>query len=549
MSYSNFNTFKLFQNVGINSSSNYVLSMKPNDNNVSFHSSNSIDYNNVDIMSIKNIINKAQNEDLNLSSLTGTTINPVITINNNNQDCRIMTNLNVNGNLNLTNGEMIQTTGIGSFGLITTTGDTTIGANLNVLGNLNITGNMNQINSTQITVNDKNIILASNNNANNHIEDGGLILQGTTPKSILWKSTDGWSSSEKITAPDLKINGIGTFNSIDSGSITTTGIGSFGSIYSGTPIAATNGGTGIGSFTTGDIFYASDTNTLTKLSPGYNGQILTLTNGIPQWKWSIATNLYGVALDFDDLPFIIDDYYAGPHSGWTSFSLSSNPPSTLSANHHGAITNKITSYNHTVTGSNTSNGSGSAVGKILTNSVKNKFIMVHLLVKKTNSTFNTDTQCMFSLGCPLLQSVDTSYMCNSLVLRLPGDKATTFIFGQCGNVFETGGPTTADFVQSEWTDYKLIFKVDSNSKIGHVHEFLNNIWQNTNNKGISNRNKIPIDLVGASPDIFDGVTTPGDTNKGLQFGIGVGGDSDYLRDGVSIQLKNIAYITETSLNG
>ena len=58
MSYSNFNTFKLFQNVGINSSNNYVLSMKPNDNNVSFHSSDSVDYNNVDIMSIKNIINK-----------------------------------------------------------------------------------------------------------------------------------------------------------------------------------------------------------------------------------------------------------------------------------------------------------------------------------------------------------------------------------------------------------------------------------------------------------------------------------------------------------
>ena len=103
MSYSNFNTFKLFENVGINSSGDYMVSMKPNDNNVSFHSSNSIDYNNVDIMSIKNIINKKQNEDLNLSSLTGTTINPVITINNNHSDCRIMTNLNVNGNINLTN--------------------------------------------------------------------------------------------------------------------------------------------------------------------------------------------------------------------------------------------------------------------------------------------------------------------------------------------------------------------------------------------------------------------------------------------------------------
>ena len=101
MSYNNFNTFKSFKNVGINSSSNYALSMKSTGNNISFHSSNSIDYNNVDIMSIKNIINKKQNEDLNLSSLNGNTINPVITINNNNQDCKIMTNLNVNGNLNV----------------------------------------------------------------------------------------------------------------------------------------------------------------------------------------------------------------------------------------------------------------------------------------------------------------------------------------------------------------------------------------------------------------------------------------------------------------
>jgi hypothetical protein len=128
MSYSNFNTFKLFQNVGINRSGDYMVSMKPNDNNISFHSSNSIDYNNVDIMSIKNIINKKQNEDLNLSSLNGTTINPVITINNNHSDCRIMTNLNVSGNLNVLNDEMIRTTGIGSFGSITTAGQASFGS-------------------------------------------------------------------------------------------------------------------------------------------------------------------------------------------------------------------------------------------------------------------------------------------------------------------------------------------------------------------------------------------------------------------------------------
>ena len=70
-------------------------------NNVSFYSSDG-GTNNIDVMSINSIINKSQNEDLNLSSLTGNKINPVITINNNHGDCRIMTNLNVNGNVNIT---------------------------------------------------------------------------------------------------------------------------------------------------------------------------------------------------------------------------------------------------------------------------------------------------------------------------------------------------------------------------------------------------------------------------------------------------------------
>ena len=97
---SNFNNYKKFENVGINSSNNKLIVMDSSNNNISFHSSDGED-NNVDTLSIKNIINKTPNMDLNLSSLTGTTINPVITINNNNSDCRIMTNLNVSGNLNI----------------------------------------------------------------------------------------------------------------------------------------------------------------------------------------------------------------------------------------------------------------------------------------------------------------------------------------------------------------------------------------------------------------------------------------------------------------
>ena len=180
MSYSNFNTFKLFENVGINSSSDYMLSMRPNDNNVSFHSSNSIDYNNVDIMSIKNIINKAPNEDLNLSCLNGTTINPVITINNNNQDCRIMTNLNVSGNVNLTK-------------------------NLNISGNINFTNSCIGYYKKPIFSNIDNINLDNYGDLGANTDGSGLILESGEPGSA--KGTEG--GGIKIVSDGVAIWGPG----------------------------------------------------------------------------------------------------------------------------------------------------------------------------------------------------------------------------------------------------------------------------------------------------------------------------------------------------
>ena len=95
-----FSNYKKFENVGISSSNDTLIVMDSSNNNISLHSSDGED-DNVDTLSIKNIINKTPNMDLNLSSLNGTTINPVITINNNHNDCRINTNLNVSGNLNI----------------------------------------------------------------------------------------------------------------------------------------------------------------------------------------------------------------------------------------------------------------------------------------------------------------------------------------------------------------------------------------------------------------------------------------------------------------
>jgi hypothetical protein len=48
-------------------------------------------------------------------------------------------------------------------------------------------------------------------------------------------------------------------------------------------VASANGGTGFSTYTTGDIIYASATNTLSKLAAGTNGYVLTLASGVPSW--------------------------------------------------------------------------------------------------------------------------------------------------------------------------------------------------------------------------------------------------------------------------
>lgn len=51
-------------------------------------------------------------------------------------------------------------------------------------------------------------------------------------------------------------------------------------------LGATNGGTSFSTYATGDIIYASASNTLSKLTAGTNGYVLTLAGGVPTWAAS-----------------------------------------------------------------------------------------------------------------------------------------------------------------------------------------------------------------------------------------------------------------------
>ena len=68
------------------------------------------------------------------------------------------------------------------------------------------------------------------------------------------------------------------------GQSTITTVGTVASGYwQAQPVAVNYGGTGLASYTSGDILYASGTTTLTKLAKGSDDEVLTLASGVPTW--------------------------------------------------------------------------------------------------------------------------------------------------------------------------------------------------------------------------------------------------------------------------
>lgn len=88
-------------------------------------------------------------------------------------------------------------------------------------------------------------------------------------------------TTNRITANANSIDIASTY--VGQSSITTLGTITTGT-WSGTAIAATKGGTGLTSYATGDLLYASAANTLSALAAGTSGQVLQMNgSGIPTW--------------------------------------------------------------------------------------------------------------------------------------------------------------------------------------------------------------------------------------------------------------------------
>jgi hypothetical protein len=90
-------------------------------------------------------------------------------------------------------------------------GNTTITGDVTVSGNLTINGTTTNINSTDLLVEDKNIILGDVTTPSDATADGGgITLKGATDKTFNWiDATDSWTASEHIDLASGKTYKIG----------------------------------------------------------------------------------------------------------------------------------------------------------------------------------------------------------------------------------------------------------------------------------------------------------------------------------------------------
>jgi len=183
-------------------------------------------------------------------------------------------------------------------------GSGSTGATVNIKGNLTVEGTTTTINSTTLTVDDKNIEIGSVGSPSDTTADGGgITLRGLTDKTIIWYDSattgipaDAWNSSEHWNLASGKayyINGTSVLNSTTLGSgVTGSSLTSVGTLTSGTlgsgftTVATSVGGTGLTSFTTNGAVYATSTSALTTgtlpVASGGTG-ITSFGSGVATW--------------------------------------------------------------------------------------------------------------------------------------------------------------------------------------------------------------------------------------------------------------------------
>jgi hypothetical protein len=112
-----------------------------------------------------------------------------------------------------------------------------------IKGNLQVDGTTTTINSTTLSVADKNIVLAEGATLDSQADGAGITIKGATDKTLNWvDATDAWTSSEDfnlLTGKSYEIAGTVVLNSTTLGSgVTGSSLTSVGTLSGGLNIAS-----------------------------------------------------------------------------------------------------------------------------------------------------------------------------------------------------------------------------------------------------------------------------------------------------------------------
>ena len=151
----------------------------------------------------------------------------------------------ISGNKTFTGGFDISSATVSGF---------TVTQNLVISGNLTVNGTTTTVNSTVVSLDDKNLELGSTASpSDSAASGGGITLKGSTDKTFNWiDSTDSWTSSEHIelaTNKNFRIDGVAVLSKTGLGTSVTvsylTSVGTIGTgVWNATDIAVAHGGTG-----------------------------------------------------------------------------------------------------------------------------------------------------------------------------------------------------------------------------------------------------------------------------------------------------------------
>jgi hypothetical protein len=165
-------------------------------------------------------------------------------------------------------------------------GTVTVNKDLIVTGDLTVNGSITTINSTTLSVDDKNIELGSVASPTNTTADGGgITLKGSTDKTFNWvNATSAWTSSEDLnllTGKVYEINGTSVLSSTTLGSnVVTSSLTTVGTIgtgtWQGTIISPTYGGTGVNN---GSRTITLNTGNLTVTAPAGGSSVTVPATG------------------------------------------------------------------------------------------------------------------------------------------------------------------------------------------------------------------------------------------------------------------------------